>query len=51
MNRSKWKSVGDELFTNKLGVAALITLIVFTLGSIFAFYPDMIRMQWMFWHV
>lgn len=37
MNRSKWKSVGDELFTNKLGVAALITLIVFTLGSIFAF--------------
>lgn len=37
MNRSKWKSVGDELFTNKLGVAALITLIVFTLGSILAF--------------
>lgn len=37
MNRSKWKSVGDELFTNKLGVAALITLIVFALGSIFAF--------------
>ncbi|MBY3622345.1 ABC transporter permease [Acinetobacter sp. CUI P1] len=37
MNRSKWKSVGDELFTNKLGALALITLIIFTLGSIFAF--------------
>lgn len=37
MNRSKWKGVGDELFTNKLGVLALITLIIFTLGSIFAF--------------
>ncbi|WP_438348075.1 ABC transporter permease [Paenibacillus sp. FA6] len=37
MNRSKWKSVGSELFTNRLGVAALIILIVFTLGAIFAF--------------
>ncbi|MEK3750950.1 ABC transporter permease [Paenibacillus sp. FSL E2-8871] len=37
MNRSKWKSVGDELFTNKLGALALITLIIFSLGSIFAF--------------
>lgn len=37
MNRSKWKGVGDELFTNKLGALALITLIIFTLGSIFAF--------------
>lgn len=37
MNRSKWKNVRDELFTNGLGVAALLTLIVFTLGAIFAF--------------
>lgn len=37
MNRSKWKSVGNELFTNRLGVAALIILIVFSLGAIFAF--------------
>ncbi|ULO07339.1 ABC transporter permease [Paenibacillus sp. 19GGS1-52] len=37
MNRSKWKSVGNELFTNRLGVAALIILIVFSLCAIFAF--------------
>lgn len=37
MNRSKWKNLKSELFTNGLGVAALVILIVFTLGAIFAF--------------
>lgn len=37
MNRSKWKNLQSELFTNGLGVAALVILVVFTLGAIFAF--------------
>lgn len=37
MNRSKWKNLQTELFTNGLGVAALVILAVFTLGAIFAF--------------
>lgn len=37
MNRSKWKNLQSELFTNGLGVAALVILAVFTLGAIFAF--------------
>ncbi|ETT48052.1 MULTISPECIES: ABC transporter permease [unclassified Paenibacillus] len=37
MNRSKWKNLQSELFTNGLGVAALVILTVFTLGAIFAF--------------
>ncbi|WP_238650654.1 ABC transporter permease [Paenibacillus piscarius] len=37
MNRSKWKNLQSELFTNGLGVAALVILTVFTLGAVFAF--------------
>lgn len=37
MNRSKWKNVGNELLGNKMGVAALILLILFTLSAILAF--------------
>lgn len=37
MNRSKWKNLKSELFTNGLGVAALVILVVFTLGAVFAF--------------
>ncbi|AET58549.1 oligopeptide ABC transporter, permease protein [Paenibacillus terrae HPL-003] len=37
MNRSKWRNIGIELMTSKMGAAALIILIVFSLGAIFAF--------------
>ncbi|MGG1619129.1 ABC transporter permease [Paenibacillus sp. NRS-1782] len=37
MNRSKWRNIGIELMTSKMGAAALILLIVFSLGAIFAF--------------
>ncbi|QDY85131.1 ABC transporter permease [Paenibacillus polymyxa] len=37
MNRSKWRNIGIELMTNKMGAVALILLIVFSLGAIFAF--------------
>ncbi|OBZ09253.1 ABC transporter permease [Bacillus sp. FJAT-26390] len=37
MNRSKWRSVRNELFTNGLGIASIIILIVFSLAAIFAF--------------
>ncbi|MFK4303878.1 MULTISPECIES: ABC transporter permease [unclassified Paenibacillus] len=37
MNRSKWRNIGIELMTSKTGAAALILLIVFSLGAIFAF--------------
>lgn len=37
MNRSKWRNIGIELMTSKMGAVALILLIVFSLGAIFAF--------------
>ncbi|MDY7992717.1 ABC transporter permease [Paenibacillus polymyxa] len=37
MNRSKWHNIGIELMTSKMGAVALILLIVFSLGAIFAF--------------
>ncbi|MEC0234574.1 ABC transporter permease [Paenibacillus kribbensis] len=37
MNRSKWRNIGIELLTSKMGAVALIILIVFSLGAIFAF--------------
>ncbi|URJ60639.1 ABC transporter permease [Paenibacillus polymyxa] len=37
MNRSKWRNIGIELMTSKMGAIALILLIVFSLGAIFAF--------------
>ncbi|TKH45118.1 ABC transporter permease [Paenibacillus sp. FSL R10-2782] len=37
MNRSKWRNIGIELMTSKMGATALILLIVFSLGAIFAF--------------
>ncbi|MCF2716904.1 ABC transporter permease [Paenibacillus sp. Lou8.1] len=37
MNRSKWRNMGIELMTSKMGAVALILLIVFSLGAIFAF--------------
>ncbi|MCP3781029.1 MULTISPECIES: ABC transporter permease [Paenibacillus] len=37
MNRSKWRNIGSELMTSKMGAVALILLIVFSLGAIFAF--------------
>ncbi|WP_336078311.1 ABC transporter permease [Paenibacillus sp. 203] len=37
MNQSKWRNIGIELMTSKMGAVALILLIVFSLGAIFAF--------------
>ncbi|AUO06186.1 peptide ABC transporter permease [Paenibacillus jamilae] len=37
MNRSKWRNIGIELMTSKMGAIALILLIIFSLGAIFAF--------------
>ncbi|MBY0023143.1 ABC transporter permease [Paenibacillus polymyxa] len=37
MNRSKWRNIGIELMTSKMGAVALILLIVFSLGAILAF--------------
>ncbi|MDP9678518.1 peptide/nickel transport system permease protein [Paenibacillus jamilae] len=37
MNRSKWRNIGIGLMTSKMGAVALILLIVFSLGAIFAF--------------
>ncbi|MHB0862741.1 ABC transporter permease [Paenibacillus sp. SEL3] len=37
MNRSKWRNIGIELMTSKMGAVALILLIVFSLGAISAF--------------
>jgi peptide/nickel transport system permease protein len=37
MNRSRWRSVGNELFTNGLGVAGVVILIVFSLAATLAF--------------
>ncbi|MBD3917857.1 ABC transporter permease [Paenibacillus sp. PR3] len=37
MNRSKWRNLKRELWSSKLGVAAVILLILFTLGAVFAF--------------
>ncbi|MFT9370487.1 ABC transporter permease [Paenibacillus polymyxa] len=37
MNRSKWRNIGIELMTSKMGAVALILLIIFSLGAIFAF--------------
>lgn len=37
MNRSKWRNIGIELMTSKMGAVALILLIVFSLGAIFVF--------------
>jgi peptide/nickel transport system permease protein len=37
MNRTKWRNVGQELLSNKMGIAAIAVLVIFTLGAIFAF--------------
>ncbi|REE86540.1 peptide/nickel transport system permease protein [Paenibacillus taihuensis] len=37
MNRSKWRNVRNELFSNKWGIAAVIVLVIFTIGAILAF--------------
>ncbi|GMK41551.1 peptide ABC transporter permease [Paenibacillus sp. CCS19] len=37
MNRSKWRNLKRELWSSKLGVAAVILLSLFTLGAVFAF--------------
>lgn len=37
MNRSKWRNVGRELMTNKLGILAILVLVVFALAAAFAF--------------
>ncbi|QHW31678.1 ABC transporter permease [Paenibacillus rhizovicinus] len=37
MNRSKWRNVGRELMTNKLGIVAILVLVVFVLAAVFAF--------------
>ncbi len=37
MNRNKWTNVKRELWSSKLGMAALLLLIILTLGAIFAF--------------
>lgn len=37
MNRRRWNNVKVELFSNKLGLISVIILIVFALGSLFAF--------------
>lgn len=37
MNRSKWRSVTSELFSNGMGVAAVAILTVLTLAAVFAF--------------
>ncbi|MEK3949326.1 ABC transporter permease [Paenibacillus sp. FSL H7-0703] len=37
MNRSKWRNIGIELMTSKMGAVALVLLIVFSLGATFAF--------------
>ncbi|BBI31370.1 ABC transporter permease [Cohnella abietis] len=37
MNRSKWRSVGNELLSNGLGIAGVVILVVFTLAAALAF--------------
>lgn len=37
MNRNKWRNVGIELYSNKIGMIAAVLLTVFILGAIFAF--------------
>ncbi|MBS4222926.1 ABC transporter permease [Lederbergia citrea] len=37
MNRRRWNNVKNELFKNKFALLALITLIIFTAASVFAF--------------
>lgn len=37
MNRSKWRNVGAELMANKLGILAILVLVVFALAAAFAF--------------
>jgi peptide/nickel transport system permease protein len=37
MNRTKWRNVGLELFSNKMGIVAALILVIFTVGAILAF--------------
>ncbi|WP_219835126.1 ABC transporter permease [Paenibacillus sp. R14(2021)] len=37
MNRSKWRNVGRELLANKLGILAILMLVVFALAAALAF--------------
>ncbi|RKP47986.1 ABC transporter permease [Cohnella endophytica] len=41
MNRSKWRNVRNELFSNAFGIAALSILAIFTLAAAFAFLSPM----------
>lgn len=43
MNRSKWRSVAEELRSSAFGIAGIVILILFTVAAALAFLSRTIR--------